>query len=117
MDIEGIKSHYAELYEDEVLIEKQKNKLVKELKELIKKENISSKEDEEKNEEIIRLKEKIIEINNALTNLEKEKIIFLNNQQSETKELLKELEAKFKRKNYEKEINNHYRKLVEDLKT
>ena len=98
MDTEGIKSHYAELCEDEVLIEKQKNKLVKEFKERIKKENISSKEDEEKNEEILRLKEKIIEINNVLTNLEKEKIIFLNNQQSETKELLKALEKELKQK-------------------
>ena len=49
MDIEKIKNQYTDFYEDEVLIEKQKNKLVKEIKELIKKENISSKEDEEKN--------------------------------------------------------------------
>ena len=37
MDIEKIKNQYADFYEDEVLIEKQKNKLVKEIKELIKK--------------------------------------------------------------------------------
>ena len=116
MDIEGIKSHYAELYEDEVLIEKQKNKLVKEIKELIKKENISSKGDEEKNEEILRLKEKIIEINDILTNLEKEKIIFLNNQQSETKELLKELEKELKQKYKEKMRNKCYLEFINNLK-
>ena len=40
MDIEEIKHNYAEFYEDELLIEKQKNKLVKELKELIKKQSV-----------------------------------------------------------------------------
>lgn len=116
MDIEDIKKTYAEFYEDELLIEKQKNKFVKKLKELIKKEDISSKEDEEKNEEIVRLKERIIEINNVLTNLEKDKIIFLNNQQSETKELLKELETNFQKNEKQKEIDNLYLKLLENLK-
>ena len=113
MDIEEIKSRYAELCEDEVLIEKQKNKLVKEI---IKTENISSKEDEEKNKEILRLKEKIIEINDVLTNLEKEKIIFLNNQQSETKELLKELEKELKQKYKEKMIDKCYLEFINNLK-
>ena len=90
MDIEEIKSRYAELCEDEVLIEKQKNKLVKEIKEIIKTENISSKEDEEKNEGILKLKEKIIEIHDVLTNLEKEKEEFFEQQSTEVKELLKE---------------------------
>lgn len=116
MDIEKIKNQYVDFYEDEVLIEKQKNKLVKEIKELIKKENISSKEDEEKNEEILRLKEKIIEINDVLTNLEKEKIIFLNNQQSETKELLKELEKELKQKYKEKMRNKCYLEFINNLK-
>ena len=116
MDIEEIQSYYAELYEDEVLIEKQKNKLVKEIKERIKKENISSKEDEEKSKEILRLKEKIIEINDVLTNLEKEKIIFLNNQQSETKELLKELEKELKQKYKEKMIDKCYLEFINNLK-
>ena len=112
MDIEGIKSHYAELYEDEVLIEKQKNKLVKEIKELIKKENISSKEDEEKNEEILRLKEKIIEIQDVLTNLEKEKEEFFEQQSTEVKELLKELKRKYK----EKMIDKCYLDFINNLK-
>lgn len=116
MDIEGIKSHYAELYEDEVLIEKQKNKLVKELKELIKKENISSKEDEEKNEEILILKEKIIEINNVLTNLEKEKEAFFEQQSTEVKELLKELGKELKRKYKEKMIDKCYLDFINNLK-
>ena len=68
MDIEKIKNQYADFYEDEVLIEKQKNKLVKEIKEIIKTENISSKEDEEKNEGILKLKEKIKNMENITTN-------------------------------------------------
>lgn len=116
MDIEEIKSRYAELYEDEVLIEKQKNKLVKELKELIKKENISSKEDEEKNEEILILKEKIIEINNVLTNLEKEKEAFFEQQSTEVKELLKELGKELKRKYKEKMIDKCYLDFINNLK-
>lgn len=112
MDIEKIKNQYADFYEDEVLIEKQKNKLVKEIKELIKKENISSKEDEEKNEEILRLKEKIIEINDVLTNLEKEKEEFFEQQSTEVKELLKELKRKYK----EKMIDKCYLDFINNLK-
>lgn len=77
MDIEEIKHNYAEFYEDELLIEKQKNKLVKELKNIIKTKNITSLGDEEKNEEIQKLKVRIQEIQVVLDNLEKEKKIFL----------------------------------------
>ena len=73
MDIEEIKHNYAEFYEDELLIEKQKNKLVKELKNIIKTKNITSLGDEEKNEEIQKLKVRIQEIQVVLDNLEKEK--------------------------------------------
>lgn len=112
MDIEKIKNQYADFYEDEVLIEKQKNKLVKEIKEIIKTENISSKEDEEKNEGILKLKEKIIEIQDVLTNLEKEKEEFFEQQSTEVKELLKELKQKYK----EKMRNKCYLKFINNLK-
>lgn len=116
MDIEKIKNQYADFYEDEVLIEKQKNKLVKEIKELIKKENISSKEDEEKNEEILRLKEKIIEINDVLTNLEKEKEAFFERQSTEVKVFLKALKKELKQKYKENMINKYYLDVINNLK-
>lgn len=116
MDIEEIKSRYAELCEDEVLIEKQKNKLVKEIKEIIKTENISSKEDEEKNEGILKLKEKIIEIQDVLTNLENEKEEFFEQQSTEVKELLKELGKELKRKYKEKMIDKCYLDFINNLK-
>lgn len=116
MDIEEIKSRYAELCEDEVLIEKQKNKLVKEIKEIIKTENISSKEDEEKNEGILKLKEKIIEIQDVLTNLEKEKEAFFERQSTEVKAFLKALKKELKQKYKENMINKYYLDVINNLK-
>ncbi len=87
MDIEEIKHNYAEFYEDELLIEKQKNKLVKELKNIIKTKNITSLEDEEKNEKIQKLKVRIQEIQVVLDNLEKEKKDFFNNQKADIQKM------------------------------
>lgn len=115
MDIEEIKITYAEFYEDELLIEKQKNKLVKELKELIKKEDISSKEDEENNYKIQKLTLRIQEIQDVLNDLETEKKIYLSKQSPEIQGILKELETNFKKNEKQKEIDNLYLKLLENL--
>lgn len=116
MDIEEIKKQYAEFYEDELLIEKQKDKLVKELKSIIKDENITSSEDEEKNEEIQKLKVAIQEIQAILDNLEKEKKDLFNKQHNSTQKILEESERDFKRKNKEQERNNNFLELLRDLK-
>lgn len=116
MDIEEIKNNYAEFYEDELLIEKQKNKLVKELKELIKKEDISSKEEEENNYKAQELTLKIQEIQAILNNLEKEKKDFFNKQSSKIQKVLKELETNFQKNEKQKEIDNSYLDLLENLK-
>ena len=116
MDIQEIKSQYYEYNEDIILIENQKKKLVERVKKIIKTQNITSLEDEEKNEEILRLKEKIIEINDVLTNLEKEKEEFFEKQSTEVKELLKELEKEVKRKYKEKMIDKCYLDFINNLK-
>ena len=115
-DIEEIKHYYAEFYEDELLIEKQKNKLVKELKELIKKENITSQEDEENNYKIQEIALKIQKIQDVLRDLETEKKIYLSTQSSEIRKILKELETNFKKNEKQKEIDNLYLELLENLK-
>lgn len=48
MDIQEIKSQYYEYNEDIILIENQKKKLVERVKKIIKTQNITSLEDEEK---------------------------------------------------------------------
>lgn len=116
MDIEEIKKTYAEFYEDEFLIEKQKNKLVKELKELIKKEDVSSKEEEENNYKIQELALKIQKIQDVLRDLETEKKIYLSKQSSEIQKILKELETNFQKNEKQKEIDNLYLKLLKNLK-
>lgn len=116
MDIEEIKNNYSEFYEDELLIEKQKNKLVKELKELIKKEDISSKEEEENNYKAQELTLKIQEIQNVLQALGTEKKIYLSKQSSEIQKILKELETNFKKNEKQKEIDNSYLDLLGNLK-
>ena len=116
MDIEEIKHNHAEFYEDELLIEKQKNKLVKELKNIIKNKNITSLEDEEKNEEIQKLKVRIQEIQVVLDNLEKEKQDFFNNQKADIQKTLKKSEQEFKRKTKEQEIDDNFLELLKDLK-
>lgn len=116
MDIEEIKNNYAEFYADELLIEKQKNKLVKELKELIKKENITSQEDEENNYKIQEIALKIQKIQDVLRDLETEKKIYLSTQSSEIQKILKELETNFKKNEKQKEIDNLYLELLENLK-
>lgn len=116
MDIEEIKHNHAEFYEDELLIEKQKNKLVKELKNIIKTKNITSLEDEEKNEEIQKLKVRIQEIQVVLDNLEKEKQDFFNNQKADIQKTLKKSEQEFKRKTKEQEIDDNFLELLKDLK-
>lgn len=116
MDIEEIKHNYAEFYEDELLIEKQKNKLVKELKNIIKTKNITSLGDEEKNEEIQKLKVRIQEIQVVLDNLEKEKKDFFNNQKADIQKTLKKSEQEFKRKTKEQEIDDNFLELLKDLK-
>ncbi len=116
MDIEEIKHTYAEFYEDELLIEKQKNKIVKELKNIIKTKNITSLEDEEKNEEIQKLKVRIQEIQVVLDNLEKEKQDFFNNQKADIQKTLKKSEQEFIRKTKEQEIDDNFLELLKDLK-
>ena len=116
MDIEEIKHNYAEFYEDELLIEKQKNKIVKELKNIIKTKNITSLEDEEKNEEIQKLKVRIQEIQVVLDNLEKEKQDFFNNQKADIQKTLKKSEQEFIRKTKEQEIDDNFLELLKDLK-
>lgn len=116
MNIEEIKHNYAEFYEDELLIEKQKNKLVKELKNIIKTKNITSLGDEEKNEEIQKLKVRIQEIQVVLDNLEKEKKDFFNNQKADIQKTLKKSEQEFKRKTKEQEIDDNFLELLKDLK-
>lgn len=116
MDIQEIKSQYYEYNEDIILIENQKKKLVERVKKIIKTQNITSLEDEEKNEEILILKEKIIEIQDVLTNLEKEKEEFFEQQSTEVKELLKELGKELKRKYKEKMINKCYLDFINNLK-
>lgn len=115
MDIEEIKHNYAEFYEDELLIEKQKNKLVKELKELMKKEDISSKEEEENNNKVQELMLKIQGIQDVLQDLETEKKIYLSKQSSEIQGILKGLETNFKKNEKQKEIDNLYLELLENL--
>ena len=115
MDIEEIKTTYAEFYEDGLLIEKQKNKLVKELKELIKKEDISSKEEEENNYKIQKLTLRIQKIQAVLNDLETEKKIYLSKQSFEIQKILKELETNFKKNEKQKEIDTLYLKLLENL--
>ena len=116
MDIEEIKHNYEEFYEDELLIEKQKNKIVKELKNIIKTKNITSLGDEEKNEEIQKLKVRIQEIQVVLDNLEKEKKDFFNNQKADIQKTLKKSEQEFKRKTKEQEIDYNFLELLKDLK-
>lgn len=116
MDIEEIEKQYAELYKDKLLIEKQKNKIVKELKNIIKTKNITSLEDEEKNEEIQKLKVRIQEIQVVLDNLEKEKQDFFNNQKADIQKMLKKSEQEFKRKTKEQEIDDNFLELLKDLK-
>ena len=116
MDIQEIKSQYYEYNEDIILIENQKKKLVERVKKIIKTQNITSLEDEEKNEEILILKEKKIEIQDVLTNLEKEKEEFFEQQSTEVKELLKELGKELKRKYKEKMINKCYLDFINNLK-
>lgn len=116
MDIEGIEKQYAELYKDKLLIEKQKNKIIKELKNIIKTKNITSLEDEEKNEEIQKLKVRIQEIQVVLDDLEKEKKDFFNNQKADIQKTLKKSEQEFKRKTKEQEIDDNFLELLKDLK-
>ena len=116
MDIEEIEKQYAELYKDKLLIEKQKNKIVKELKNIIKTKNITSLEDEEKNEEIQKLKVRIQEIQLVLDNLEKEKQDFFNNQKADIQKTLKKSEQEFIRKTKEQEIDDNFLELLKDLK-
>lgn len=116
MDIEGIEKQYAELYKDKLLIENQKNKIIKELKNIIKTKNITSLEDEEKNEEIQKLKVRIQEIQVVLDDLEKEKKDFFNNQKADIQKTLKKSEQEFKRKTKEQEIDDNFLELLKDLK-
>ena len=116
MDIEEIKHNYEEFYEDELLIEKQKNKIVKELKNIIKTKNITSLGDEEKNEEIQKLKVRIQEIQVVLDNLEEEKKDFFKNQKADIQKMLKKSEQEFKRKTKEQEIDDNFLELLKDLK-